>query len=105
MGVGKSSLDGILGVGLPFFPRLHSLAACWPLVSDAAGRRLTQRPQPAEQGDRLLSPAGDREERVQVRESIVSSGRSGSRKRPRRQAVTGEKMGHQALRVERPWEA
>lgn len=72
MGVGKSSLDGTLGVGLPFFPRLHSLAACWPLVSDAAGRRLTQRPQPAEQGDHLLSPAGDREERVQVRESVVS---------------------------------
>ena len=57
---------------MPFFPRLHSLAACWPLVSDAAGRRLTQRPQPAEQGAHLLSPAGDREERVQVRESIIS---------------------------------
>ena len=67
---------------MPFFPRLHSLAACWPLVSDAAGRRLTQRPQPAEQGDHLLSPAGDAEEPVQVRESIVSFRPARSSKTP-----------------------
>ena len=77
---------------------------CWPLVRDVARRRLPIRPQPAEQGDDLLSPAWGREERVQVRESSPS-GPSGSRKRPKRQAGSGEKMGDQALWVECPWEA
>ena len=41
---------------------------------------------------------------MQVRE-LFPSGWSGSRKRPKRQAESGEKMGDQALWVECPWEA
>ena len=76
----------------------------WPLVSDAAWRRLTERPQPAEQGDDLLSPLRGRQERLQAREPSPS-GRSGSRERPKRRAGTGEQMGDKALWVECPWEA
>ena len=70
----------------------------WPRVSDAAWRRLTERSQPAEQGEDLGSPSGGREERVQVHEPSPS-GRSGSRKCPRRREASGEKTGKQALWV------
>ncbi|XP_061022567.1 ubiquitin carboxyl-terminal hydrolase 17-like protein 6 [Dama dama] len=59
---------------------------------------------PEEKGDDGLSPARDKEERVQVCESSPS-GRSGSQKRRKRRAGSGEEMGDQSLWVECPWEA
>ena len=76
----------------------------WPRVSGAAWRRLAERPQPAEQGDDLRSPSGGREERVQVH-APTPSGRSGSRKGPKRPEASGEEMGKQSLWVAVLWEA
>ena len=63
---------------------------CWPLVRDPAWRRLTERSQPAEQGDDLRSRSRGwcREERVQVH-APCPSGRPGSRKCPKRRAASG----------------
>ena len=69
-----------------------------PLVSDAAWRRLTERSQPAEQGEDLWSPSGASEEWVQFH-GLSPFGRSGSQKCPKRQATTGEKMCKQSLWV------
>ena len=93
------------GCGFAFLsPSASSVCTDWPLVSDAAGRRLPICPELAKQGDDLLRPAWGREERVQVCESSPS-GRSGSRKCLKRQAESREKMGDQALWMECPWEA
>uniref|UniRef100_A0A4W2G8T0 USP domain-containing protein n=1 Tax=Bos indicus x Bos taurus TaxID=30522 RepID=A0A4W2G8T0_BOBOX len=57
-----------------------------------------ERSRPAEQGEDLGSPSGGREERVQVHEPSPS-GRSGSRKCPRRREASGERTGKQPLWV------